>query len=130
MRQILIDWLVDVHESFELKEQTFHLALAYLNLYASRETISKEDYQLVGVTCLWIASKYEEIYPPRMNNYVEVTANTYTIEDLKFMEGKVVTALDFDLNVITTLQLLESTPSKLSPTALSLSKYILELGLL
>ena len=58
MRQILIDWLVDVHESFELKEQTFHLALGYLNLYASKHPISKEDYQLVGVTCLWIASKY------------------------------------------------------------------------
>jgi hypothetical protein len=31
MRQILVDWLVDVHLSFELKEQTLHLALAYLN---------------------------------------------------------------------------------------------------
>jgi hypothetical protein len=31
MRQILVDWLVDVHLSFELREQTLHLALAYLN---------------------------------------------------------------------------------------------------
>lgn len=31
MRQILIDWLVDVHYSFELKEQTLYLAFAYLN---------------------------------------------------------------------------------------------------
>lgn len=36
MRQILIDWLVDVHQSFELKEQTLYLALIYLNEYASQ----------------------------------------------------------------------------------------------
>jgi hypothetical protein len=31
MRQILVDWLIDVHLSFELREQTLYLALAYLN---------------------------------------------------------------------------------------------------
>lgn len=41
MRHILIDWLVDVHQSFELKEQTLHLALAYLNEYASTQDITK-----------------------------------------------------------------------------------------
>lgn len=35
MRQILIDWLVDVHDSFELKEQTLHLALSFLSDYAA-----------------------------------------------------------------------------------------------
>ena len=59
MRQILIDWLVDVHDSFELKDQTLHLALHYLSDFASLKDISKEQYQLVGITCLWIASKYE-----------------------------------------------------------------------
>jgi hypothetical protein len=58
MRQILIDWLVDVSLSFELKDQTLYLALAYLNQYSSLVEISKHDYQLVGIACLWIASKY------------------------------------------------------------------------
>ena len=65
-----------------------------------------------------------------MSNYVEVTANTYTVHDLKLMEGRIINALNFDLNVITTLQLLEATPTKLSPTSISLSKYVLEFGLL
>ena len=58
MRQILVDWLIDVHQSFELKEQTLFLALAYLNEYASKYEIIKQEYQLVGIACLWIASKY------------------------------------------------------------------------
>ena len=70
MRYILIDWLVDVHDSFELKEQTLYLALSYLSDYVAVENVEKEDYQLVGIASLWIASKYEEIYPPRTKNYV------------------------------------------------------------
>ena len=41
MRLILIDWLVDVHDSFELKEQTLHLALSYLSDYAAAKEITK-----------------------------------------------------------------------------------------
>lgn len=108
MRQILIDWMVDVHDSFELKEQTLHLALSYLADYSALKEISKEDYQLAGIACLWLASKYEEIYPPRTRNYIEVTADTYSVRDLKNMEGNIIEALGFDLNRTTALQLLEA----------------------
>ena len=59
MRQILIDWLVDVHQAFKLREETLHLAVLYLDQYQTVKPVNKEDYQLLGVTCLWIASKYE-----------------------------------------------------------------------
>jgi cyclin B len=59
MRFVLIDWLIEVHESFELCDQTLHLALKYLNIFSSKYEIGKQEYQLVGITCLWIASKYE-----------------------------------------------------------------------
>lgn len=108
MRQILIDWMIDVHDSFELKEQTLFLALSYLADYSALREITKEDYQLVGITCLWIASKYEEIYPPKPKNYIEVTADTYSMKDLKSMEGSIIEALNFDLNRTTALQLLEA----------------------
>lgn len=142
MRQILIDWMVDVHDSFELKEQTLHLALHYLADFSSVKEISKEDYQLAGIACLWIASKYEEIYPPRTRNYIEVTADTYTVRDLKNMEGNIIEALGFDLNRTTALQLLESmaedtlaandkseTAKQGLDKAMSLCKYAIECAL-
>ena len=89
MRQILVDWLVDVHQSFELKEQTLYLALIYLNQYASQHEITKHEYQLVGISCLWIASKYEEIYPPSVRQMLKVAANeTIKKEDVLDMEYK------------------------------------------
>lgn len=130
MRLILIDWLVDVHDSFELKEQTLYLALNYLSDYSAQKEISKEEYQLVGITCLWIASKYEEIYPPRTKNYIQVTANTYTLDEMKKMEGKIIEALKFDLNRTTPLQLLEAMGENCSEKGISLCKYLLESSLL
>jgi hypothetical protein len=108
MRFVLIDWLVEVHESFELKEQTLHLAVVYLNEFTSKVEVTKHEYQLVGITCLWIASKYEEIYPPKMNNYVDVTDNSYTLRELKEMEGKIIQALGFNLTYTTCLNMLEA----------------------
>jgi cyclin B len=112
MRQILIDWLIDVHSSFDLKEQTLHLAFIYLNRYSSTTEITKHDYQLVGVACLWIASKYEEIYPPRMHNYIQVTDSSYSTTELKAMEGKILLALNFNLTYTTPLAILEAVSDK------------------
>jgi hypothetical protein len=39
MREILIDWLVDVHQSFGLREETLHLAIMYLEEYQSMRYI-------------------------------------------------------------------------------------------
>lgn len=78
MRAILVDWLVDVHSQFQLKEETLFLAIRILDDYcAVTEEISKRTLQLIGVTCLWMASKYEEIYPPKLKNYMVMTDNTY-----------------------------------------------------
>ena len=89
-----------------MKEQTLFLALSYLNAYSAVHDITKHEYQLVGITCLWIASKYEEIYPPRMRNYVDVTDSSYSTAELKAMEGRILLALHFNLTRVTPLSLL------------------------
>lgn len=88
------------------------MALTYLNLFTSKNEVTKHEYQLVGITCLWIASKYEEIYPPKMHNYVDVTDNSYTLQELKDMEGRIIESLHFNLTYTTTLNLLEALSDK------------------
>lgn len=97
MRSILVDWLVDVHNSFNLLQRTLHVAYRFLDAYLVLEETSKAELQLVGITCLWIASKYEEIYPPKLKVFVEVTANTYTAEQMLDMETKIMRVLGFNL---------------------------------
>ena len=59
MRAILIDWLVDVHNQFQLKDETLSLAIRLLDDYlATTDDVNKKTLQLIGITCLWMASKY------------------------------------------------------------------------
>ena len=57
MRAILIDWLVEVQESFELNHETLYTAVKITDLYLSKKSIKKEDLQLLGATSCLIASK-------------------------------------------------------------------------
>ena len=59
MRAILVDWLVDVHNQFQLKDETLSLAIRLLDDYlAITDDVNKKTLQLIGITCLWMASKY------------------------------------------------------------------------
>ena len=59
MRTILIDWLVEVQENFELFHETLYIAVRLVDTYLSRKDIKREYLQLVGATCMLIAAKFE-----------------------------------------------------------------------
>ena len=64
MRAILVDWLVEVHLKFKLMPETLYLTVNLIDRYLEKEKIKRSQLQLVGVTAMFIASKYEEIYAP------------------------------------------------------------------
>ena len=66
MRSILVDWLVEVHHKFKLETITLWLCMNILDRYLELEVVKRCDLQLVGVTSLLIACKFEEIYPPEV----------------------------------------------------------------
>lgn len=59
MRTILVDWLIEVQENFELFHETLYLGVKLVDLYLSKKEVAREYLQLVGATCLLIASKFE-----------------------------------------------------------------------
>lgn len=67
MRTILADWLIEVHHKFELMPETLYLTINVLDRYLSMETVLRKELQLVGVSAMLIASKYEEIWAPEVN---------------------------------------------------------------
>ena len=77
-------------------------------------------------------TKYEEIYPPLLKDFVYVTDNTYTSEEIIAMERKILFSLDFDISLTTRFRFLErfSKLAKLDNVTFFLSQYMLELGLL
>ena len=97
MRAILIDWLIDVHKKFKLRSQTLFMTVNIIDRILEKVEVAKHRFQLLGITSLFIASKYEEIYPPELDRFTYVCADAYTNEDLLNMESKVLEILDFNL---------------------------------
>lgn len=89
MRSILIDWLVEVHYKFKLVPETLYLTVNLIDRYLSIQQVKRDKLQLVGVTCMFIACKYEEIYPPIVKDFVCITDKAYTKEEILELESKV-----------------------------------------
>jgi hypothetical protein len=79
MRSILIDWLIEVHLKFHLQPETLFTAICILDRISERTQISRQKFQLVGVTALVIACKLAEIHMPEMSNFIYITDNSYSV---------------------------------------------------
>lgn len=97
MRAILIDWLVEVHMKYRLHRETLFLAVQLIDRYLSKAVVSRQKLQLVGVVAMLVASKFEEINPPEVNDFVYITDNAYTKEQVLHMECKMLAALGFEV---------------------------------
>jgi cyclin A len=78
MRSILCDWMVEVVEEYSMQQQTLYLAINYVDRYLSTQFVKREKLQLLGVACMLVAAKYEEIFPPAVDDFVYIADNTYT----------------------------------------------------
>lgn len=102
MRAILLDWLIEVCEVYKLQRETFYLTLDYLDRYLSaKDNISKNQLQLIGITCLFIASKVEEIYPPKLHEFAYVTDSACTEDDILQQEFLVLQTLNWSITPTT-----------------------------
>ena len=94
MRAVLINWIVNVHLKYQLAQETLFLTVNLIDGYLEKESVEKSRLQLLGITALWIAAKYEEVYQvPKMSNLVYITDSVYTKEDILDMEHKILTTL-------------------------------------
>jgi len=135
MRSILVDWLVEVGEEYKLQTETLHLAVSYIDRFLSYMAVQRSKLQLVGAACMFIAAKYEEIYPPDVSEFVYITDDTYTKRQVLRMEHLVLKVLDFELSSPTTFLFLnkilemEGVERALKEKLCALSAYLAELSL-
>lgn len=106
MRGVLIDWLVEVSEEYRLVPDTLYLTVNIVDRFLSQNHIEKQSLQLLGVTCMLIASKYEEICAPSVEELCFITDNTYKREEVVKMESQVLNFLGFHLSFPTTKKFL------------------------
>ncbi|GMQ01932.1 hypothetical protein CsSME_00048386 [Camellia sinensis var. sinensis] len=115
MRAILIDWLVEIShlvtschgillwvaEEYSLVPETLFLTVNYIDRYLSGNVIQRQRLQLLGVACMMIAAKYEEICAPQVEEFCYVADNTYFKKEVLQMESSVLNYLKFEMSAPT-----------------------------
>ncbi|XP_049651161.1 G2/mitotic-specific cyclin-B1 [Accipiter gentilis] len=132
MRATLMDWLVQVQLKFGLQQETLYLAVAITDRFLQDNPVSKKLLQLVGTTAIFIASKYEEMFPPHIGDFTYVTDRTYTTLEICQMEVKILQALDFGLSLPLPPHFLRRISSVLEMDFQQhcLARYLMELSIL
>ncbi|KAI3682308.1 hypothetical protein L1987_82204 [Smallanthus sonchifolius] len=101
MRAILIDWLIEVHNKFELTNETLYLTINIVDRFLAAETVARRELQCVGMSAMLIASKYEEIWAPEVNDLVQISDRAYEHRHVLVMEKRVLGRLEWNLTVPT-----------------------------
>ncbi|XP_029860324.1 G2/mitotic-specific cyclin-B1 [Aquila chrysaetos chrysaetos] len=132
MRAVLMDWLVQVQLKFRLQQETLYLAVAVTDRFLQDNLVSKKMLQLVGTTAMFIASKYEEMFPPHIGDFAYITDHSYTKLQIYQMEMKILQALDFGVSFPLPPHFLRriSKVSEMDFQQHWLAKYLMELSIL
>ncbi|KAJ8760550.1 hypothetical protein K2173_015217 [Erythroxylum novogranatense] len=101
MRAILVDWLIDVHQKFELSQETLYLTVNIIDRFLSVKTVPRRELQLLGMSATLVASKYEEIWAPEVNDLVCISDRAYSHEQILVMEKTILRKLEWTLTVPT-----------------------------
>jgi len=132
LRGVLIDWLIEVHTRFHLLPETAFLAVNIIDRFLSARVVELEKLQLVGVTAMFIASKYEEVLSPHVQNFQHVADDGFTVDEILKAERFVLQALNYDLSYPNPMNFLRriSKADNYDIQTRTLGKYLLEISLL
>ena len=132
LRGVLVDWLVEVHTRFHLLPETIFLAVNIIDRFLSARKVELEKLQLVGITAMFIASKYEEVLSPHVQNFKHVADDGFSEEEILQAERYVLAALNYDLSYPNPMNFLRriSKADGYDIQTRTLGKYLLEISLL
>ncbi|KAL0954854.1 hypothetical protein HGRIS_003793 [Hohenbuehelia grisea] len=98
MRQTLVDWLLQVHLRYHMLPETLWIAINLVDRFLSKRVVSTVKLQLVGVTAIFIAAKYEEILAPSVDEFLYMTGESYSKAEMLKGERIILQVLDFKVS--------------------------------
>lgn len=131
-RAILIDWLIEVHTRFHLLPETLFLAVNVIDRFLSAKVVQLDRLQLVGITAMFIASKYEEVLSPHVENFRRIADDGFSEAEILSAERFVLTTLNYDLSYPNPMNFLRrvSKADNYDIQSRTIGKYLMEISLL
>ena len=97
MRAILVDWLIEMHDKFNFKSQTLYQTIWLIDTYLSLKYIKRSNFQLLGLGCMYISCKFNEIFYPILKDCIEISDGAYTKEDLLSIEKDILKTINYNV---------------------------------
>lgn len=132
MRSLLIDWVIDAHDRLNLCDDTLHFCIFLIDRFLGGRSISTNKLQLVGITALFIAAKFEEVVCPDLCSFVTLTSNMFNETDIKKAEKYMLYGLEYNVKYVNPLYFLRrvSKANNYERKSRKMAKYFLELMIL
>ncbi len=96
----MVDWMIEVLTNFKCDDQTFFLAISLMDRFFKqvKRDLQIQDLHTIGVTCMFIASKYEDIYPLKMKMVFEKIAHKkIPIDKIKQLELEICKTIKYKI---------------------------------
>jgi hypothetical protein len=131
-RGILVDWLIEVHTRFHLLPETLFLAINIIDRFLSEKVVQLDRFQLVGITAMFIASKYEEVLSPHVENFKRIADDGFSEAEILSAERFVLSTLNYDLSYPNPMNFLRrvSKADNYDIQSRTIGKYLMEISLL
>jgi len=100
IRTKMVNWMLEVFHSFKSNEETIFSAVKILDKYIwkTEDVLKNEDIHLIGIVCMYLASKTYDIVPIQMNNLTHLVGHDiFEQKSIKEMEKKILKTINFDL---------------------------------
>jgi hypothetical protein len=132
MRGILVDWLVEVHTRFRLLPETLFLAVNIVDRFLTNKIVMLDKLELVGVTAMFVAAKYEEVFSPHVQYFRHIADDGFTEEEILRAERFILATLDYNLSYPNPMNFLRriSKADQYDLKTRTFAKYLMEISLL
>jgi hypothetical protein len=101
-RFILIQWVYEIKNSLKISDETYHMCIILIDLFLQEKKIKKEKLQLLACACMFISCKYNGIDDYRCDDFINISANSFTKQELINMEENILNTFNFNINYINT----------------------------
>ena len=131
-RSIILHWLIKNNSKWKLKDDTIYMAMNLMDRYISKFKSQNSEFQLIAISSYLIASKYEDIYPPYIEELSQICNYIYSTDDIIRKEYEILAGLNFDILYNSSykyLTFLHSIADNQNMKLLYLAQFILELSL-
>jgi len=133
-RAAVIDLVMEIHRKYGLVSETLFVAVSVIDRYLglrSEGLRRSKDIEAIGIAALLIASKYEDIYPPALDEMIKMMNRPSTRKEILDLEFKMLKTLVFQITAPTAFRFLErfAATSAVYQNAMPLAQYMTELAL-